>query len=284
NGKENDNEVKGEGNQQDYGMRIYDPRLGRFLSVDPLTDKYPELTPYQFASNTPIQAIDLDGKEAFFIHGTASSPAAWSSQLTNLITQTFTNNIHQDATFTWQPMSNSYLNNQKDRTVAAMRLITHIMDYRKTNNITDEEITLVGHSHGRNVTIQAAKLLSEEYGIKVSIINFNTRAWNSGGENRENPAYNPGIFSLRHFWTKQDGVAGGLAGDNKYTQDNLTPMFDGKNIELKKPLKKGWLQSHFIENINEQELLQHAGNKAPEVPSWEKNPEKRVNTETNGSP
>lgn len=36
NGKENDNEVKGEGNLQDYGMRIYDPRLGRFLSVDPL--------------------------------------------------------------------------------------------------------------------------------------------------------------------------------------------------------------------------------------------------------
>ncbi|WP_152267311.1 RHS repeat domain-containing protein [Agriterribacter humi] len=63
NGKENDNEVKGEGNQQDYGMRIYDPRLGRFLSVDPLTNKYPELTPYQFASNRPIDGVDLDGLE-----------------------------------------------------------------------------------------------------------------------------------------------------------------------------------------------------------------------------
>jgi RHS repeat-associated protein len=63
NGKEKDNEVKGEGNQQDYGMRIYDPRLGRFLSVDPLMKEYPMLTSYQFASNTPIQAIDLDGTE-----------------------------------------------------------------------------------------------------------------------------------------------------------------------------------------------------------------------------
>ena len=66
NGKENDNEVKGEGNQQDYGMRIYDPRIARFLSVDPLMKKYPELTPYQFASNIPIAGVDLDGLEFYF--------------------------------------------------------------------------------------------------------------------------------------------------------------------------------------------------------------------------
>jgi len=65
NGKENDNEVKGVGDQQDYGMRIYDPRVGRFLSVDPITQKYPELTPYQFASNRPIDGLDRDGLEFF---------------------------------------------------------------------------------------------------------------------------------------------------------------------------------------------------------------------------
>ncbi len=66
NGKENDDDVKGEGNQQDYGFRIYDPRVARFLSVDPLAPDYPWYTPYQFAGNTPIQAIDLDGLEEFY--------------------------------------------------------------------------------------------------------------------------------------------------------------------------------------------------------------------------
>ncbi len=63
NGKEKSDEVYGEGNVYDYGFRIYDPRIGRFLSVDPLTKEYPWYTPYQFAGNKPIESIDLDGAE-----------------------------------------------------------------------------------------------------------------------------------------------------------------------------------------------------------------------------
>ena len=65
NGKENDNEVKGMGNEQDYGARIYDNRVGRFLSVDPLSKQYPWYTPYSFGGNSPIKFIDLDGKEEY---------------------------------------------------------------------------------------------------------------------------------------------------------------------------------------------------------------------------
>ncbi|SFD83906.1 RHS repeat-associated core domain-containing protein [Chitinophaga sp. CF118] len=60
NGKENDNET----GTQDYGLRIYDGRVGRFLSVDPITKSFPMLTPYQFASNSPVANVDLDGGEA----------------------------------------------------------------------------------------------------------------------------------------------------------------------------------------------------------------------------
>jgi RHS repeat-associated protein len=63
NGKENDKDA-GVG-IQDYGLRIYDRRLVRFLSVDPLTKDFPFYTPYQFSGNNPIKFIDLDGAEQF---------------------------------------------------------------------------------------------------------------------------------------------------------------------------------------------------------------------------
>ena len=50
-------------NWYDYGFRSYDPQIGRFPQLDPLTDSYPFLTPYQYASNDPITNIDVDGLE-----------------------------------------------------------------------------------------------------------------------------------------------------------------------------------------------------------------------------
>ena len=66
NGKEKDQNLEfGSQTVYDYGMRIYNPAIGKFLSVDPLTQSYPWYTPYQFAGNKPIWAIDLDGLEEF---------------------------------------------------------------------------------------------------------------------------------------------------------------------------------------------------------------------------
>jgi len=61
NGKEKDDEVKGKGNQLDYGMRMYDSRVGRFLSIDPLARSYPGENNYNLAGNSPIQFTDFNG-------------------------------------------------------------------------------------------------------------------------------------------------------------------------------------------------------------------------------
>jgi hypothetical protein len=43
--------------------------------VDPLTASYPWLTPYQFAGNTPIESIDIDGMETGFMQGSDGTPS-----------------------------------------------------------------------------------------------------------------------------------------------------------------------------------------------------------------
>jgi RHS repeat-associated protein len=63
NGMEKDNELKGVGNSLDFNFRIYDSRLGRFLSVDPIAKQYPWNSTYAFAENRPIDGIDLEGLE-----------------------------------------------------------------------------------------------------------------------------------------------------------------------------------------------------------------------------
>ncbi|UTW66278.1 RHS repeat-associated core domain-containing protein [bacterium SCSIO 12643] len=63
NGMEKDDEVKGTGNSLDFGARIYDPRVGRWLSLDPLMAKYLGMSPYNFVGNSPIKFVDYDGKD-----------------------------------------------------------------------------------------------------------------------------------------------------------------------------------------------------------------------------
>ena len=62
NGKEKSNEIYGEGNAYDFGERIQDPRLVRFLSLDPLSKKFASESNYSYAGNNPIYYIDKDGK------------------------------------------------------------------------------------------------------------------------------------------------------------------------------------------------------------------------------
>jgi RHS repeat-associated protein len=68
NGKENDNEVKGTGNSVDFGARMYDSRLGRWLSIDKLSAKFPNESNYIFGSNNPIIYLDFDGNDIVYFN------------------------------------------------------------------------------------------------------------------------------------------------------------------------------------------------------------------------
>jgi RHS repeat-associated protein len=54
-----------------YGVRLYEPEYGRFLSTDVLWAKYLPLQPYQYAGNEPVGNYDNNGKEIVPINLTA---------------------------------------------------------------------------------------------------------------------------------------------------------------------------------------------------------------------
>ena len=63
-GQEKDDELHGAaGTSISYEYRMHDPRIGRFLSIDPLAGKYPHNSPYAFSENRVIDAVELEGLE-----------------------------------------------------------------------------------------------------------------------------------------------------------------------------------------------------------------------------
>lgn len=82
-GQEMDNEIKGEGNSLNYTFRMHDPRIGRFLSLDPLSPQYPHNSPYAFAENRVIDGMELEGLE-FLDHNESRIKMTYGAAMINL--------------------------------------------------------------------------------------------------------------------------------------------------------------------------------------------------------
>ena len=66
--KFNDKELDEETGLYYYGARYMDPKISMWLGVDPLAEKYPEIGPYIYCHNNPINLIDPNGKNDYILN------------------------------------------------------------------------------------------------------------------------------------------------------------------------------------------------------------------------
>ncbi len=86
--KFNGKELDPESGKYDYGFRMYNAELARFLSVDPLTKSYPNLSPYPYAMNRPIDGVDMDGLEHVATTSFKFNTNTFHLQIVNTVTIT----------------------------------------------------------------------------------------------------------------------------------------------------------------------------------------------------
>ncbi len=51
----------------DFDARMYYPALCRFMTMDPLCEKYYSISPYAYCNNNPVNYVDPDGRDIWEI-------------------------------------------------------------------------------------------------------------------------------------------------------------------------------------------------------------------------
>ncbi len=154
NGQHKDNEIKGVGNSLDFGARIYDSRLGKWLSLDPLMRKYPSLSPFNFVANSPIMYLDPDGRIITFAN--KQSEDLFNS-VYNLASKEFKARIDKLKASKVEYLVNTQAKNiNSDPSIIG--LVSYDFDNDKTNGIVKVEVADKIESNEGKMTTLADEL------------------------------------------------------------------------------------------------------------------------------
>ena len=218
-----------------FGARYQDSKYGIWYSVDPLAEKYPNVSSYVYCLNNPVKIIDPDGKDIIFVNGYRLFGSSNVSQnklkdtYWNSVNKGFTNEVERyfnDHTTHFITGDHAYGSKAVDRiaegkTIGINMVKSGEIKVSKDNNI----MTLVMHSQGNAEGVGVAigiidQAKSQGVDVKVNLVFLSVHQPNDISKSMSNELKKRGIqftyandnFNLVQPMAKQKGGEAGLTG------------------------------------------------------------------------
>ena len=164
----------------DYGARHLDAALGRWSTIDPMAEKYYNLSPYNYCENNPINAIDKAGKKTIFINGkigwgSPEAGAPYWGQYGNLTSPFVTGALDyfQDNNYYILTADYDWFSSAEDRFNIGYEYAKNNIDYLTMDIGENESFNFVTHSMGAALSEGIAKYLDEQGYCVSNIVHIN---------------------------------------------------------------------------------------------------------------
>jgi RHS repeat-associated protein len=149
-------------NLYDYGARNYDPELGRWINVDPLTEKYYSLSPYNYVGNMPVMAYDPNGKNLVL-----TGEAKYTTQMVNTLNDGLGNKyvkIDSKGNVTIKKLSTNEMGKLNAQQKALYGIIKHVVNIKETVSIevvSSSDAVVIGDYDSERIDIADVNAFGE---------------------------------------------------------------------------------------------------------------------------